>query len=455
MLTPPRFRFTPRRLLGVFDRTRSPATWDEIGEQARDTGALWFRFLGDNTWVVTDPAWCRQVLAAPYDVVARSGTFRKIGVFLGRSLLTTDGPEHRLRRRQMQPAFHRDRLRVYADSIVAAAQDTAKTWQDGKPVAMEQEMAALTMDAIGRAVLGIDGRAAAPAVGAALERMMRALPLMFVPKFELVALRRLPGLGWLRQAFATLDGVARDAAERSEAELVASLRAAAQDVPELSNDEVRDELLTLLLAGHETTATTLTWTWWLLDRHPQVAQRLRAEVCAAIGDRVPSYDDVERLAYTQAVVAETLRLRPAAWIVERNVVGELQLGPYQPPVGSLLLIPTWLLHRDPRWWDDPEAFRPERWLDADGRYDENAPGQPRGAYLPFGAGAHVCIGASFAWTEAILALAVLAPRWEPTLAADADVVMRAAITLRPAHGMPMLLRRPGPGARAPSAPPPT
>ena len=437
--TPPRYRFNPRRVLGVFDRTRSPATWEEIGAHARPQGATWFRFLGDNTWVLTEPAWVRQVLTAPYDVVRRSGTFEKFGVFLGESLLTTDGPKHRMRRRQMQPAFQRQRMESYATSIVAAANETLATWGDGQRVAMEQQMAALTMDAIGRAVLGVDGRAIAPEVGKALELLMRAMPMLFIPKFEKIAFRNIPGLGWLRSSFDLLDRLARDAAVRSEAELVESLRNAIADLPDLSDDEVRDELLTLLLAGHETTATTLTWAWWLLDNHPEVADRMCNEIRGVVGDRDPSYDDVERLNFTQAVVAETLRLRPPAWIIERSVVGDLQVGPFKPPVGSLVLLPTWLLQRDERWWDEPESFRPDRWLDESGSYSESAPGQPRGAYMPFGAGPHVCIGASFAWVEAVLALAILAPRWRPTLAPGAEVVMRASITLRPAHGMPMVL----------------
>jgi cytochrome P450 len=164
-------------------------------------------------------------------------------------------------------------------------------------------------------------------------------------------------------------------------------------------------------------------------------------VATVIGDRDPTYDDVDRLHFTRAVVAETLRLRPPAWINEREVVGALEVGPYRPEPGTVLLIPTWVLHRDARWWDDPEAFRPTRWLDSDGRYDEKAPGQPRGAYLPFGAGAHACIGSSFAWIEAVLVLAVLLPRWRATLEPGADVRIRATITMRPAHGMPMRVKR--------------
>lgn len=434
---PDRYRFTPRRVVWTLDRTRSAALWDEIGEHAHADGVARWRFAGDNCWVVTDPGWARQVLTSPPDIVGRSGSFKKLRVFVGDSLLTTEGPAHRLRRRQVQPAFHRDLLRGYADGMVAAAQATSAAWTDGDRVVMDREMAALTMDAIGRSVLGVDGRELAPAVGAAIERLMRGMPLMFIPHVERAALKPIPGFGWLRKAFGVLDRIAWDSASTSDAALVETLRSAAEELPQLSEQDVRDELLTLLLAGYETTAVTLTWAWWLLDQHPEVIDAVRQELAAVIGDRPPTYDDVERLHLTRSVVAETLRLRPPAWINERTVVGDLELGRYRPPRGTLLFIPTWVLHRDPRWWCDPQEFRPQRWLDADGRYDEKSPGQPRGAYLPFGAGAHACIGSSFAWTEAVLALAVLLPKWHPTLAPDADVRIRASITLRPAHGMPM------------------
>ena len=438
---PPRFRMTPAQVVATLDRTRSTALWDDIGAFTGDGGLAWFRFAGMTNWVVTRPEWMRQVLTAPPDVIVRSGSFRRLGALIGDSLLTTDGPQHRLRRRQMQPAFHRERLSAYADSMVAAATAAAESWHDGQQVAMEQEMAALTMDAIGRAVLGIDGREIAPRVAAALDRLLRALPLLFVPRFELLARRRVPGLAWLREALGVLHDVAGDAARHSEADLVAALREVTADVPELSEEQVTDELLTLLLAGHETTAVALTWAWWFLDARPDVADRLRREVAEVVGDRAPAYDDVARLSFTQAVVAETLRLRPPAWILERQVAGTIEFGGRRPPIGTMLLLPIWLMHRDSRWWRDPLAFDPSRWLTADGGYDESAPGQPRGAYMPFGAGAHVCIGASFAWTEIVLALAVLVPRWRAVLSSDADIGIRATITLRPANGMPMAVHR--------------
>lgn len=438
-MEPRRYRFTPGRIRRTLDRTRSLELWDEIAAATATDDAVQFRFAGDRIWVLTDPAWCRQALTAPPTQVARSSTFSKLSVFIGHSLLTLDGVQHRLRRRQVQPAFTRQRLEGYSASIVAAAGRTAKLWRAGQRVAMEREMAALTLDAIGEAVLGVDGRAVAPQVGAALDRLMKATTLLFVPGLERIVLKPVPGFGWLREANRVLDGAARQAALASQADLVAALRKPGDDSPALSTKEIRDELLTLLLAGHETTAMLLTWTWWLLDRHPAVADRMRSEIAEVVGDRPLRHDDAGGLHFVQAVVAEVLRLRPPAWMLERQVTGEIEFGPLQPPVGTLLLISPWLVHRDPRWWGDAEEFRPERWLDATGRYDETAPGQPRGAYFPFGAGPHVCIGAGFAWIEAVLALAVLVPAWRPRLVAGADIGTRAAVTLRPAREVPMVL----------------
>src|SRR5690242_20484603 len=237
---PVRIRITPRRLVASLDRTRSAALWDEFAEFARADGVAQFRFAGETLWVVTDPALVRKVLTSPPDVVGRSGTFQKLRVFLGDSLLTTEGAQHRMRRRQMQPAFHRELLEAYASSIVAAARATAEEWRDGQLVAMDREMAVLTMDAIGRAVLGVDGRAAAPSVGAAVNKLMLAMPLMFIPRIEKFVLKPIPGLGWVRRPYRVLDTIARRGATDSKAALVESLRAAAAEVPQLSDEEVRD-----------------------------------------------------------------------------------------------------------------------------------------------------------------------------------------------------------------------
>lgn len=432
----PHIHYTPRRLFDTVVRTRTLGLFDEFARHA--DRAVEMNLFGERAWVLTDPELCRQALSEPAHVVTRSARYRKISILLGNSLLTTDGAEHRRRRRLIQPAFHQHHVGAYAPAILAAAAETDRLWRPGATVDMGREMAALTLHAIGAAVLGIDGRGEAVTVGPMLDRIQRAIALTLLPGGERVMRSRLPVLRELGRAQQALQAVAGRAA-RADTELVEVLRRPGDDRTGLSDDDVRDELLTLLLAGHETTAMTLTWAWLLLHRHPAVADRLRAEHEQVLGGSEPSYDDVERLPFTSAVVAETLRLRPAAWIVERQVVGDLDLGGLRPPAGTVLLVSPWLLHRDPSSWERPEQFRPQRWLTAGGRYDDAAPGHPRGAYLPFGAGAHVCVGASFAWTESVLALAVLARRWRPAPVDGGEMPLRATATLRPARPVRMRL----------------
>jgi cytochrome P450 len=433
--TVPRVRLTPYRLRDIVVRTRTLGFFDDLARHA-DGGAVELRVPGERMWLLTDPAACRQALVARADVIGRSSRYRRIQAILGHSLLTTDGADHRRRRRAIQPTFQPRHVRDYTPAILAAADDTGHAWRAGAVVRMEQEMAALTLSAIGRAVLGLDGREHADRVGVALDRLQRAIALTLVPGSERLVHSRIPVLSKLRRAIRELQDVAGVAAD-SEAPFVAALRELTAQEDGLSAQDLRDELLTLLLAGHETTAGTLTWAWWFLDRHPMVGERLRRELNAVVGDREPSYDDLDLLPFTTAVVSETLRLRPAAWIIEREVVAPVDLAGLRPPLGTVLAVSPWILHRDPRSWRDPLSFVPDRWIGPDGRYDDTAPGQPRGAWLPFGAGSHVCVGASFAWTEAVLVLATLARRWRPG-GADPAMPMRAGATLRP--GKPMLMR---------------
>ncbi len=198
----------------------------------------------------------------------------------------------------------------------------------------------------------------------------------------------------------------------------------------MSRRQIRDEAMTIFLAGHETTSQALSWTWYLLARHPRVEERLHEELDTALGGRPPGAGDVERLPYTRAIVAESMRLYPPAWSIARRALAELELGGYRVTKGAIVITSPWIVHRDARWFPAPERFEPERWLVAD---DD----RPRTAYFPFGGGTRICIGERFAWTEAMLVLATLATRWRLTVASDEPVVPLPRITLRPAGGLPM------------------
>jgi cytochrome P450 len=268
-----------------------------------------------------------------------------------------------------------------------------------------------------------------------------------MPGAERLMQTRFPAAVKIRNAItamhATVSRIVADhrSSDFEREDMVAALLAASEDGESLSEDQVRDETLTLMLAGFETTANALAWTWWLLDRNPVVAARLRREIDQVLGDEPPTYDDITRLPYAMAVIAETMRLRPPAWMLEREVREPIDIGGYRAEPGTTVLMSPWILHHDPRsWGPDAEAYRPDRWINADGEFDHQAPGQPRGAYVPFGQGSRICIGESFAWTEAVLVLATLARRWAPVTEPGQDIGMWAAVTLRPHPGIRMRLR---------------
>ena len=205
----------------------------------------------------------------------------------------------------------------------------------------------------------------------------------------------------------------------------------------MTDEQLRDEAMTIFLAGHETTANALTWTWYLLSQNPEAEARLHAELDKVLGGRPPTAEDMPRLVYTEMVLSESMRLYPPAWILGRRALKDYEVGGYRLPAGSLVLLSQYVTHRDPRFYPDPERFEPERWT------PEAKAARPQFAYFPFGGGPRRCIGEGFAWAEGVLVLAALAQRWRPRLVPGHPVEMQAAITLRPKHGMLMTLGRRG------------
>jgi cytochrome P450 len=418
------------------------------------------RMFNEHVYVLTHPEVVRHVLVTNGRSTMKGRGVQQTKQLLGEGLLTSEGALHHRQRRLVQPAFHHERIALYGEQMVAAATEHSDRWSDRERVDLAEQMAALTLDVVGRTLFGADLTAQTREVADALTQVMDGFRRR-VARAPGSALNRLPTKGNRRVAdgLARLDAVVADlvashrgAAARRPAGAVGddvlSMLVAARDDEAggagMSDRQVRDEVMTLVLAGHETTANALTWAWFLLGSDPATRARLHAEV-----DSVPGplrSGDLARLPWTRAVVAETLRLYPPAWMIGRRLTGDVTVDDWTLPAGSLTIASQWVLHRDPRWWGDAAAFRPARWLDSAGGFDESAPGQPRGAWFPFGLGSRVCIGESFAWTEAVLVLATLARRWDPTILASADPVVAPAVTLRARDGMPALLR-----ARAPSA----
>jgi cytochrome P450 len=402
------------------------------------------RFGSEHAYLLFEPDLVRRLLVDAGRSTTKGRGLQRAKELLGEGLLTSEDAFHQRQRRLIQPAFHADRVAAYAEVMCAEARDLSDAWRHGACVDMSTEMSTLTLRIVGRALFGTDLRAEDVAlVSHALGTFLARFELLMMP--AAAVLGRIPTRRnlRLRAARAHLDAlvyrlIAEHRAAGDTGDLLSMLLAASEDGDGMSDRQIRDEALTLLLAGHETTANALTWAWLLLGGDRDVSLRLHREV-DALG-RPPTYNDLDALPFTRAVIAESMRLYPPAWVIGRRTTEPLELDGYTVPAGALVVASQWVLHRDPRWWQAATAFLPERWIRADGRFDDTAPGAPRGAYFPFGAGRRVCIGESFAWTEAVLVLATLAQGWSADLLPETTMDTRPVITLRPAGGAPLRLR---------------
>jgi cytochrome P450 len=352
---------------------------------------------------------------------------------LGESLLTSEGERHRTQRRLIQPMFYHDRIASYAGAMVRGATCTADRWHHEQEMDVHAHMSALTLSVVGETLFGTDvDEERSATVRRALTDTLGMFDRVYSPLFRL--LTRLPSrtMRRFRRVESDLNAVIAEMIEERRAtgatgdDLLSVLLRARQDGVGMSDEQVRDEALTLFLAGHETTSIALTWSWWLLARNPDAEARLHDEVDALDGD--PTVEDLPRLAYTRAVLDESIRLRPPAWAIGRNVIADHPAGGFTIPSGSVVVIAPWLLHHDERWWPDAGSFRPERWL-------AERPEGSRFAYVPFGGGPRRCIGEPFALMEGTLVLATLARRWRFRTVSDEPPALQPVVTLRPRGGL--------------------
>ncbi len=361
--------------------------------------------------------------------------------FLGEALLTTDGDVHRRQRRLVQPAFHRKRVESYAATMTAQTQQMLDRWQVGDEVDMAAALQELTLRIVVQALFDVDLQAQGTALSQLFTEIIehqRVGPLGDV-------LARLH-LGQAPQALAArerLDQFVYDLIERRRAEgrdhgdvLSMLLEARDEDGAAMSDTQIRDQAMTLIAAGHETTSNALAWTFYLLSRNPDKYDGLRAEVAQALGGRMPTAADLPRLPYLDAVITEAMRVYPPAWTVNRTALEPFELGGYQFPAGTRAIISQWVIHHLPEVWGDPEVFRPERWT------PEFRQSLPRGAYFPFGAGPRMCIGMPLAEMEARLLLATILQRFTPRMVPGWPVEPRPRVTIRMRRGIRVRLDAP-------------
>ncbi|MFY9801656.1 MAG: cytochrome P450 [Candidatus Acidiferrales bacterium] len=359
---------------------------------------------------------------------------------LGQGLLISEGDFWRRQRRLAQPAFHRSRVNSYGCTMVECAEKRMLQWRDGDTRDITQEMMAMTLDIAVRTLFGSTLQSEAEKVGDSLGFLMRyslrkaRSPISIPENWPTPANRR------AARATQFLDslvyGIIKARQEEGNSnhheDLLAMLMSAMdEDGTQMTPRQLRDESMTLFLAGHETTALTLSWACYLLSENPAAEARLHEELHGVLGGRAPQVADFERLPYLRAVVNETLRLYPAAYIVARTSIAPCTVAGYDFPADTTMIMAQWVMHRDPRYFDDPEAFRPERWLDG----LENR--LPAGAYFPFGDGPRRCIGQGFALLESALVLATIAQKYSFKLVPGHPVIPEPLVTLRAKHGIRM------------------
>jgi cytochrome P450 len=401
----------------------------------------------------------REILVTRQDEFGKGIEYELLRLALGDGLLTSEGELWRRQRTLVQPMFAKRHLGAFTGHMTRATVDAIAALEaevpDGATVDVAGRMMALTLDVVGRALFGADlagdtsrrvGRAMDDVLGLStkMARRPRTFAASLLPGMDLRrAMWANPEARRFFRALDELDRVigglldARTAAAEPGQDLLGLLLGARDEATgePMSRRQVRDELMTFMGAGHETTANALAWTWRQLARHPEARERLQAEVDDVLGDRVPAMDDVDRLPWTRACVEETMRLFPPVWTVGRRALDDLELGGFSIPRDSSVFVLIRMVHRDPAVWADPEGFDPRRFL------PEAARGRPRSAFLPFGAGRRICVGSSFATIEAVLLAAMLARRFTFELPRAERLEEEATITLRPRGGLPMVVRR--------------
>lgn len=418
-----------------------------LTELTRTYGDIAFiRFLVWPVYVVNHPDFIKQVLQEHHRSYNKDNfDYRLLRPLLGKGLLTNDGASWLQQRRLIQPTFHRQRLAAFGSPMIEATLAMLERWERcaerGEVLDVASEMMRLTLRIIGQALFSLDLSTQVTTVGQALRSANDYLSAPFPPLFVPTPRNRR-----LQTALRRLDALVYD--------LITARRQSQQDTPDLlslllavrdeqtgegMNDrQIRDEVITLLLAGHETTAVALCWTWYLLAQHQECEQRLHAEVDAVLGGRLPTVEDLPHLPYSRMVLEEALRLYPPAWSFSRNALADDELGGYHLKAGSIVLLCPYTTHRHPAFWELPEVFDPLRFT------PERVAARPHYAYFPFGGGPRLCIGSAFAMMEAQLILTAVAQRYRLCLGTDARIEPEPLITLRPRGGIPMLLKpRPG------------
>jgi cytochrome P450 len=413
-------------------------------ESAKQYGDIVFFKVGnERIYLFNHPDLIRDVLVTNQKNFIKSRALVRAKRILGEGLLTSEGDFHLRQRRLAQPAFHRDRISAYGRSMIEYAVRARSRWNDAQSLDIKDEMMKLTLAIVAKTLFSADVENEAAEIGEALTTAFAAFNLGILPFSELLEKLPLPYIKRFEAARARLDETIyriideRRATGEDKGDLLSMLLLAQDtegDGGRMTDTQIRDESMTIFLAGHETTANALSWTWYLLSQHPEIEARFHREV-DALGDRLPQPNDLQSLPYTRMILAESMRLYPPAWAVGRRAINDFDAGGYTIPARSMVLMSQFIMHRDPRFHPEPERFDPERWR------PEIAATRPKFSYFPFGGGTRICIGEQFAWMEGILILATIAQRWTLRYAGTSPPGLEPRITLRPEGSLQMKVER--------------
>lgn len=391
--------------------------------------------------LVSNPDAVQEVLVSRHKDFHKSRAYFALRLVMGNGLVTSEDDFHLRQRRMIQPAFHRDRIRGYGQAMIEFAGQAGAGYRDGEVFDINRSMMRVTLYIVAKALFGSDVSGDAARIGKALDALMEMDTLFVNPLGPLIAKLPLPinarRVKWTQALDEVIYRMIAEHRASGEHDDLLSMLLAARDEDDgtgMTDKQVRDEAITLFLAGHETTANALTWTWYLLSQHPEAEAKFHEEIDRVLEGRTPTPEDFPRLTYTRQVLAESMRIYPPVWAAGREAINDTQIGPYPVSKGTQVIVCTYATHHDPRWYPEPERFDPERFT------EENSAARPKFAYYPFGGGRRLCIGEHFAWMEGVLVLATLAQHWKFRMTGPRPA-LDPHITLRPKGGLTMRAER--------------
>lgn len=403
-----------------------------------------FRIGKIPVFLINHPDLIRDLLVTNHCKFVKGRALQRAKSLLGEGLLTSEKEFHLRQRRMIQPAFHRARINEYAKAMIEFGEKMSGEWCDGDTRDIDKEMMRLTLWIVGKTLFSANVEDEADEVGTAMTTIVSAFNFILLPFSEYLEKLPLPPLRKLQKARQTLDEVIykiineRRKSSEDKGDLLSMLLLAQDEETgnAMTDKQVRDEALTLFLAGHETTANALAWTFYLLSQNPEAEKKFHAELDEILGDKPITPEDYGKLKFTESVLAESLRLFPPAWTVGRLATEEHEFNGYKIAPKSLVLASQFVIHHDSRFWENPESFQPERWEKLSIKEAGN-----KFIYFPFSKGIRNCIGENFAWMEGVLLLAILGRNWRLNLMPEQKIALQPMITLRPKYGMKMRIEK--------------